>query len=114
MVDHQFSHPTVDADVLACDEPCLVGAEKQHRICNIKRVADSASRLLISVGTFIDFIARIYPPGGDRIDTDTPCKADCQSVRQRRDSALCCGVALGLRLAHPVPGGRDVDYTSAF
>ena len=39
MVNHLPAHATVDADVLACDESCLVGAEEQHHIGDIHRVA---------------------------------------------------------------------------
>ena len=31
MVNHLSGHATVDADILACDESCLVGAE-EHRL----------------------------------------------------------------------------------
>ena len=31
MVNHLPGHATVDADILACDESCLVGAE-EHRL----------------------------------------------------------------------------------
>ncbi len=34
MVNHLPGHATVDADILACDESCLVGAE-EHRLSRL-------------------------------------------------------------------------------
>ena len=39
MVNHLPGHAAVDADILACDESRLVGAEEQHQIGDIHRVA---------------------------------------------------------------------------
>ena len=39
MINHLPGHATVDADILACDESRLVGAEEQHHIGDIHRVA---------------------------------------------------------------------------
>ena len=39
MVNHLPGHASVDADILACDESRLVGAEEQHHIGDIHRVA---------------------------------------------------------------------------
>ena len=39
IINHLFSHATVDANILACDESRLVRAEEQHHIGDIHRVA---------------------------------------------------------------------------
>ena len=56
MIYHQLGHAAVDADILACDEACLVGAEEQHHIGDIKGISHTAAGLLICVGTLVDLV----------------------------------------------------------
>ena len=46
VVDHEFCLATVDADVLAGDEACLVGSQEQGHVGDVQRVAHPARRLL--------------------------------------------------------------------
>ena len=45
MVNHEFRHPAVYADILASDKPGLVGTEKQDHIRNIHRIPHTAGWL---------------------------------------------------------------------
>ena len=82
MVYHKLCHAAVDADILACDEACLVGAEEHHHICNIKRITYTSAGLLRCIGTFVDFIGRIYPARGNGVHTHLICKTDRQCVSE--------------------------------
>ena len=74
MVNHLSGHSTIYADVLACDETCLFGTEEKYPVGNVERIADSACRLLVGIGTLILFIVRIYPFRRDGIDTSLACE----------------------------------------
>ena len=63
MVNHLPGHATVDADVLACDESCLVGAEEQHHIGDVHRVANTSCRLLHRICAIVLLIIRSIHPG---------------------------------------------------
>ena len=99
MIYHLLGYTTVDTDILACDESCLVGEEEQHHIGNIKRIAHTSAGLLISLGAFVDLIGRFYPPRRYGVHTHLTSKARCQSMSERSNTAFCSGVALGLRLS---------------
>ena len=109
MVDHQFCLASVNADIFAGDEACLVGCQKQHHVGNVQGISHPACRLLDGIGAFVNGVGGVDPAGGDGVDPDAPGKAHRQGMGQGRDAALGRGVALGLGLAHPVPGGGDVD-----
>ena len=53
VIDHQFSHSAVYADILSGNKAGIVGSEKQHGIRYIQRIAYSANRLLICIRTGI-------------------------------------------------------------
>lgn len=61
MINHLSGHATVDADVFACDESCLVRAEKQHHIGNVQWIANTSCRLLHRICALIFLIVSIYP-----------------------------------------------------
>ena len=74
MVNHLSGHSTIYANVFACDETCLFGTEEKYHVGNVERIADSACRLLVGIGTLILFIVRIYPFRRDGIDTSLACE----------------------------------------
>ena len=76
---------------------------------NIQRVAHSPDRLLLGISALIDGIGRVDPAGGHRVDPYLPGKADRKSMGQGRNAALGRRIALGLRLAHAVPGRGNID-----
>ena len=53
MVNHLLGHAAVDADVLAGDEASLVGAEEQHHVGDVHRIAYTTYRLLSGIGAFV-------------------------------------------------------------
>ena len=61
MVNHLTGHASVDADILACDEAVFVGAEEQHHIGDVHRVANTSCRLLHSICAFVFLKVRVYP-----------------------------------------------------
>ena len=61
VVYHLTGHAAVDADVLACDEACLVGTEIEHHVGNVQRIADTTDGLLNSIGAIIDGVGSVYP-----------------------------------------------------
>ena len=103
----------VDADVLARDEPSLVGGEVDDHVGNVHRVADAPREVLRGIRAVVGFERRVYPSGRNRVDADASGEAGGERVRERGDAALGGGVTLALRLAHPVARGRDVDYGRA-
>ena len=72
VVNHLPGHATVDADIFACDESCLVRTEEQHHIGNVHRVAHTSCRLLYGICTFIFLIVRVNPSRRNGVD---PCLA---------------------------------------
>ena len=72
MVNHLPSHPTVDADILACDESRLVGAEEKHHIGNVHWIANTSCRLLHRICTLVFLIVRVNPSRRNGVD---PCLA---------------------------------------
>lgn len=114
VVDHLTSHPAVNADILARDEACHIRAEIQHHIGDIGWISNPAYRLLHGICAFVNAVIIVDSPGRDGIDPHLAGKTDRKRVRERRNTALCGCVALGLGLAHPVSGGRDVDDTCPF
>ena len=113
VVDHLPGHAAVDADVFAGDEARLVRTEEQHHVGDVHGIAHPTGRLLRSVRPLVYPVRRINPAGGDRIDPHPPSEADGERVGQGRNPALGGGVAFGLRLAHAVSGGGDVDDDAA-
>ena len=109
MVDHLTSHAAIDADVLARDEASLVATEEEHHMGNVHGVAHAAGRLLRGIGAFVHGVGGVYPSGGDGVDPRPPRQAHGQGVREGGNASLGGRVALGLRLAHAVARGRDVD-----
>ena len=110
MVDHLAGHAAVDADVFAGDEARLVRAEEQHHAGDVQRGAHPPGGLLSSVRAGPYRVAGLDPARGDAVHPHSARKAHRQGVGQRRDAAFGRGVALGLGLAHPVPGGGDVHH----
>ena len=102
MVNHLAGHATVDADVLARDEARFIGAEVHHHIGDVHGIADATCGLLSGIGTLIDGACSVYPTWRDGIDPYTTRKADGQRMGQCGNTALGCGIALGLGLAHTV------------
>ena len=109
MVNHQPGLTAINADVLAGDETSLVGSQEQHHVGDIHGIAHPAGRLLDGVGAFVDGVSRVDPAGGDGVDPHLSGEANCQRMGQSGNSALGSGVAFTLGLAHPIPGGRDID-----
>ena len=70
MVNHLPGHATVDANILACDESCLVGAEEQHHIGDVHRVANTSCRLLHCICAIVLLIISVYPSWRNGVD---PC-----------------------------------------
>ena len=69
MINHLVCHAAIDADVLARDESCFVGAEVEHHVGNIHRIAHTACWLLSGIGTLIHVIGGVYPTRRDGVDT---------------------------------------------
>ena len=108
MVDHLAGHAAVDADVLAGDEARLVRAEEQHHVGDVQRVAHPPGGVLGGVRTLIYGVVGVDPAGGDGVHPHPARQTHRQRMGQGGDTALGCGVAFGLGLAHPVPGRGDV------
>ena len=72
VIYHLAGHAAVDADILAGDEAGLVGAEIQHHVGNVQRIAHTARRLLHSIGTLIDGVLGVNPAWGDGVDAHLP------------------------------------------
>ena len=53
MVNHLSGHSTIYANVLACDETSLFGTEEKYHVGNVERIADSACRSLVVIGTLM-------------------------------------------------------------
>ena len=102
MVNHLPGHATVDADVLASDETSLFGTEEKYHVGNVERIADTACRLLVGIGTLIHLIVRIYPSWRDGINTSLACKTDGKCMCECCNTALRSRVAFCLRLTHAV------------
>ena len=102
MVDHQTGHAAIDADVLACDETCLVGAKEEHHVGDVEGIADTSCGLLNGIGTLIDGVGGVDPSRGDGVDAHLSGKTDCQGMGQCGNATFGCRVAFGLRLAHAV------------
>ena len=65
MINHQACHTTIDADVLACDETGLAGAEIEHHIGYIQWIANTTYWLLGGIGTIIHGAGGINPSRRD-------------------------------------------------
>ena len=109
VVDHKPGLTAINTDVFAGDETGFVGGQEQHHVGDIQRIAHPAGRLLDGVGAFVDGVSRVDPAGRDGVDPHLSGEADRQRMGQRGNSALGSGVAFTLGLAHPIPGGRDID-----
>lgn len=72
MINHLSGHAAVDADVLACNESCLVRAEEQHHIGDVHRVAHTSCRLLYGIWTIVFLIVCVNPSWRNGVD---PCPA---------------------------------------
>ena len=68
-----------------------------------------ARRMLHGIGTLIDGVLGVNPSWRDGVDAHLSCQTDCQRMGQGGNATLGGRVALGLRLAHTVAGGGDVD-----
>ena len=108
MVDHLPGHAAVNADVLSSDEARLVRTEVEHHVGDVQRISHPAGGLLDGVRPLIDGKAGVDPAGGDGVHPHLSRQAHRQGVGQGGDAPLGRRIALGLGLAHPVPGGGDV------
>ena len=70
VVNHLPGHTTVDADIFACDESSLVGAEEQHHIGDVHRIANTSCRLLHRIYAIVFLKVRINPSRRNGVD---PC-----------------------------------------
>ena len=86
MVDHLVGHATVDADVLAGDEPGLVRGEVEHHVGNVHRVADASREVLRGIRAVVGFERRVNPAWRDRVDADASGEAGGERVRERGDA----------------------------
>jgi len=102
VIDHLAGHAPVDADVLACDESCLVGTQVEHHAGNVHRIAYTTRWLLNGIGAVIEGAGSIYPTGRDAVHTNLARQTDRQGMRQSGNTTLCCRIALRLRLTHTV------------
>ena len=109
VIDHKPGLTAINADIFAGDETGFVGSQEQHHVGDIQRIAHTACRLLDGVGALVDGVRRVDPAGGDGVDPHLSGEADCQCMGQSGNSALGSGVAFALGLAHPIPGGRNID-----
>ena len=74
MIYHLAGHAAIDTDVFTRDEPSLVGAEIEHHIGDVQRVADTSCRLLTGIRTFIDGVGCINPTRRDTVYTTFPAR----------------------------------------
>ena len=72
MVNHLSGHSAIDADVFAGDESRLVGAEEQHHIGDVHRVAHTTCGLLCGIRSIVFLIVCVNPARRDGVD---PCLA---------------------------------------
>ena len=112
VIDHLLGHTAVNADILTVDKAGHIGAKVEHHIGNVGRVADTTRGLLHGIGALIHRILIVDPARGDGIDTHLAGKADSHGMRQSRDAALGRRVAFGLRLAHTIARGGNIDHGS--
>ena len=61
VIDHEFRHPAINADVLAGDEACLIRTEEQRHFRDVLRFADAPNRLLHGIRATNVRICRIDP-----------------------------------------------------
>ena len=113
VIDHEPGHAAVDADVFAGDEACLVGAEEQRHFGDVLRLAHPAHGLLGGVGAGDVAAGGVDPAGRNAVHPGFACQAHSHGMGQGGDPAFGGGVALGLGLAHAVPGGCNVDHRRA-
>ena len=109
VIDHLAGHAAVDADVFARDEPRLVGCEIQHHVGDVQRMPHAPRGMLGCVRSLVAGEGRVNPAGRDGIDPHPSDQTHGKGVRQRRDAAFGCGIALRLRLAHAVTRRGNVD-----
>ena len=102
VVNHLFGHAAINADVLARDEARLVRGEEENHVRDVERIADATSEVLRGVRPGIGLERGVDPARRDRIDSYMPGQARGKRVREGGDAAFGRGVALRLRLAHPV------------
>ena len=114
MIDHLPGHATIDADILAGDKSCLVRAQEQHHIGNIQGIANSARGMLSGIRTLVDRVIRVDPSGRHRVYPNLSRQAHGHGMGQSSNSALGCRIAFTLRLAHAIPGRRNIHDAGTF
>ena len=65
MVDHLVSHSTVDTDVFASDEACLIRTEEKHHVGDVHRIAHTTCRLLKGIWTVVFLKISVNPSRRD-------------------------------------------------
>ena len=105
MVNHLSGHTAVDADIFACDESCLVGAEEQHHIGDVHRVANTSCWLLHRICAIVLLIISVYPSWRNGVDPCLVPKCDGKGVGEGSNTSLSSSLALCLRLTHAVARG---------
>ena len=114
MIYHLSSHAAINTDVLTRDETSLVRAKKEYHIGYIQWIANTSSRLLNGIGTFIDGVGRVNPSRRYAVYTHLSCKTDCQGVSQSHNATFCCRITFRLWLTHTVTRGRYIDDGRSF
>ena len=109
MVDHLFRHAAVDADILPCDKPGLGGTEKEDHVGDVQGISHPSRRVLGGVGSRVLSKSGVDPAGRNGIDADVSGETHGQGVGEGGNAAFGSRVALRLGLAHPIPGGGDID-----
>ena len=113
VVNHLPGHAAVYADVLARDEACLVATEEQHHVGNVHGVPHPGGRLLSGIRTLVIGVCRVYPAVRDGVHPGPARQTYRLSMCECGNATLGGGVALGLRLAHPIPGRGEIQNAAA-
>ena len=88
MIYHLSSHAAINTDVLTRDETSLVRAKKEYHIGYIQWIANTSSRLLNGIGTFIYSVGSINPPRRYTVYSHLSSKTDCQGVSQSCNASI--------------------------